>query len=169
MSKDAAGTIIVGRIGAPHGVRGWVKLTSFTDPPENLLSYHPLLLGDALVPVRFAQVQRRGKAFIAQLEGCEDRDAAEALRGRMLHLPETALPEAEAGEFYWQQLIGLQVENASAQVLGKVVRIMETGAHDVLVLDGPKGEVLVPFTEPYLIEVALEQGRIRVDWELEWL
>ena len=165
-------TVLIGRITAAHGVRGWLKIKSHTDPPENLMAYQPWLFRSstgAPRAVRVEQCQRQGEHFIARVDGCTDRNAAEALKGTEIHVPAEALPKADADEYYWRDLIGLDVANLEGQTLGRVTGLMETGAHDVLVIDGEFGEVLVPFVEMYLERVAPEDGRIDVRWPVDWL
>ena len=165
--------LVVGRIGAPHGVRGWSLLVSLTDPPENLLSYEPLWLDgpDGWQPLAEVAFQRRGEKLLIRCGTHEDRTVAEALRGRQLGLEEADLPAPAADEFYWRDLIGLQAIAPGGESLGRVLRLLETGAHDVLVIepvtaDEPSAaeEVLVPFVPEFTGRVDLEAGTIEVDW-----
>ena len=161
--------LIVGRIGAPHGVRGWSLLTSLTDPQENLLDYGPLWLEgpDGWEPLVEVQFQRKGEKLLIRCGDHEDRDQAEALRGRQLGLAEADLPAPAKEEFYWRDLIGLTACSAAGQSLGRVVRLIETGAHDVLVIapEAPgAAEVLVPFVPQFTGAVDLAARTIVIDW-----
>jgi 16S rRNA processing protein RimM len=159
--------IVVGRVTAVFGIKGFVKVASFTDPPENLLDYRPWLLESdgRWQPVRVDSVQRHSKGFIARLDGCDDRDEAERFTGRDLAVPRSELPAAEPGEFYWFDLIGLEVVTPEGERLGRVVRIQETGANDVLVVEDREREHLIPFVEKVVPDVDLAAGRITADWD----
>lgn len=153
----------LGRIGAPHGVRGWVKVISDTDPPENIFRYRPWLVGETAMQV--AEGHRHGKALIARLEGCEERDAAETLKGRSIAVYRDQLPPPRADEFYWADLQGLGVQTLAGEDLGRVSHLFPTGANDVLVVQGVR-ERLLPFIWDQVIkEVDFDRRRILVDWD----
>ena len=155
----------MGRIGAPFGVKGWIKVQPNTAAISNLLAYRTWWVGDGEDwqerAVEDAKVQ--GSAVIARLAGFEDRDAAVALRGRTVAVPRAALVPAGSGEYYWADLIGLAVVNSGAQELGRVVGMMQTGANDVMVVQGER-ERLIPFVATVIREVDLAGGTVRVDW-----
>ena len=159
--------IVVGRVTAVFGIKGFVKVASFTDPPENLLDYRPWLLefDGRWQAVRVESVRRHAKGFIARLDDCDDRDEAERFTGRDLAVPRSELPAAEPGEFYWFDLIGLEVVTPAGERLGRVTRIQETGANDVLVVEDREREHLIPFVEKVVPEVDLVAGRITADWD----
>jgi 16S rRNA processing protein RimM len=162
--------IVIGKISTPHGVKGWVKVFSYTDPLDNILHYQPWLIrrneGWRSVKVKDGRIQ--GKTIVAQIEGIDDRDSAEQLKGFEIAVKREQLPEAEAGEFYWIDLIGLQVINRQGIVLGTVDHLMETGANDVLVVQGEK-EHLVPFVpDEFIKEVDLKNKKILVDWDADF-
>lgn len=165
--RGAERPIVVGRVTAVFGVKGFVKVASFTDPPENLLEYRPWLLEQEgrWQTVRLDAVQRHSKGFIARLDGCDDRDAAERFTGRDLAVPRSELPVAQPGEFYWFDLIGLEVVTPAGERLGRVTRIQETGANDVLVVEDREREHLIPFVEKVVPDVDLDAGRITADWD----
>ncbi len=159
--------IVVGRILAPYGIRGWVHVAAFTDPKENLVAYRPWLLGDAAEerwqPVTVREIRPHGQGFVASLADVHDRAAAERLKGRLIGVPEAVLPEPEPDEYYWRELIGATVTGPEGVVLGRVESLLETGAHDVLVVRRQDGtELLIPFHDRYVL--AVEEGVIRVDW-----
>ncbi len=162
-----SGDVLVGEIVAPFGVRGWVKIRSFTDPPENILKYVPWTINhgakDTSVVVLEGRVQ--GGAVVARLEGVEDRDQAIALRGAKVTVPRAVFPRAPKGHFYWADLIGLRVFTVDQIDLGLVHGLLETGANDVLEVRGDR-ERLIPFVMgPYVKDVDLDAGRITVDWD----
>jgi 16S rRNA processing protein RimM len=155
----------MGRIAAPFGVRGWVKLEPFTATPENLLAYRPWWIGGETGWTRceIEQAKVQGAGVAAKFEGCEDRDAAVLYRGREIAVSRSEFPEAAANEYYWADLVGLKVMNAAGEELGTVSRVFETGANDVLVVEGER-ERLIPFIEQVVQQVDLPGGVIRVDW-----
>ena len=166
--------ITVGKIGAPYGVRGFVKVQSFTESIENLLEYDPWYLGNESgdnqhwteIPVEEARVH--GKGIIAKFEGCHDRDAAARLTGQDIAIRRDQLPESEEGEYYWVDLIGLEVKTLEGISLGTVDHLMETGANDVLVVKGDR-ERLIPYVPGHIVhEVNIESGIIRVDWDADF-
>ena len=159
--------VILGRIVGLFGVRGWVKVYSYTEPREALLDYKDWLLSrdGGWQPVALAQGKRHGKAVIARLEGIEDRDAAAELTGSDIGVDRDALPDPGEGHYYWADLEGLTVVHKDGTELGKVACLMATGANDVLVVDGP-AERLIPFVQgEVILDVDLAAGVIRVDWE----
>jgi 16S rRNA processing protein RimM len=154
--------VLAGVITGAHGIRGEVKLRSFTDRPEAIAGYSPLetVAGRALDIVRL-RAQKEG--FIAVLKGVTDRNAAEALRGTELFVPRARLPEPAAGEVYLDDLIGLAVFEGGT-MLGKVVGVDNFGASDLLEVatEGQRETVYIPFAESFVKEVDAEAGRIVV-------
>jgi 16S rRNA processing protein RimM len=162
--------VILGRIGGLYGVRGWVKLWSFTDPVENLLDYQEVELGreGAWRPARLAEGRRQGQALVARFEGCADRDDAALLVGAELAVMRDRLPAPAAGEYYWADLVGLRVVTTGGVELGRVDHMMATGANDVMVVKGER-ERLLPFLPGRFVnEVDLAGGLIVVDWDPEF-
>jgi len=159
----------MGRIAAPYGVKGWVKIQTFTETLDSLLDYPAWQIGNN-GQWRNAQVEEasvHGEFLVAKLKECNDRDAAFALRGQEIAVFRDELPEPEDNEYYWEDLIGLSVVNREGIKLGQVVKLLETGAHDVLVVKNEK-EHLIPFVEVYVLNVDLAQGRIEVDWQPDY-
>lgn len=171
---DASEYIPVGKISGVFGVKGWVKVFSFTEPRENILEYKPLYVrrhGDWLaIDVNGGQLQ--GKAVVMSLENVIDREQAMALIGSELAIKRSQLVETEDDEFYWADLIGLSVINSEDQLLGQVDHLLETGANDVLVVNAvePDAQYLIPFVlEETVLDVDLENKQIRVDWQTDYL
>lgn len=155
--------VVLGRIVGSFGVRGWVKVYSETSPIENIFRYSPWLMGAA--ECRVLGWRRHGKGLVAQIQGCEDRDAACALIGEPVAIRRNQLPPPSADEFYWVDLQGLEVETLDGRPLGRVSHLIETGANDVLVVRGER-ERLVPFVwGQFIADVDFGAGRIRVDWD----
>jgi 16S rRNA processing protein RimM len=164
--------ILLGRICGLYGIRGWVKVFSHTEPREGILDYRPWLLSTrdgGWERWEVAEGRRHGPTVVARLEGVEDRTTAEAFVGREIAVPAEALPPTAPGEYYWAELIGLEVRNGAGVALGRVTGLMETGAHDVLVVRGADRERLIPFVEEAVVRVVdLKGGRIVVDWEPDY-
>ena len=159
----------MGRVAAPFAVHGWVKGQPFTEYLDSLLDYPVWRLGKngAWREYRLLDGQVHGQQLIVQLEGVDDRDQAECIRGLEIAVHRDELPEAEEDAYYWDDLIGLEVVNQEGVSLGRVAGLLETGVHDVLeVVDDRKR--LIPFTEPIVVEVDKAAGRILVDWGLDY-
>ena len=154
----AAERILVGEIGRPHGVRGLVKLRSFTVDPAAIASYGPLT--DAKGERRFALTLLADG--LARIEGVADREAAARLTGTGLYAERANLPPPEEDEFYLADLIGLPAETATGESLGRIRSVEEHGAGAFLVLDGPP-ERLVPFTRACVPVVDTAAGRVVVE------
>jgi 16S rRNA processing protein RimM len=159
--------LVMGRIAAPFGVRGWVRVVTFTETPENLLAYSPwhLKREGGWHSVKLVDGREHGKGLVVQLAGCDDRDAAAALSGTEIGVYRSQLPAPDSDEYYWSDLVGLQVFTTQTKLLGVVDHLIETGANDVLVIRGER-EYLVPFIRGQVIKsVDLDTGVIRVDWD----
>ncbi len=157
----------LGRIVGLFGVRGWVKVFSFTEPRDAILDYDHWLLGreDAWERVPVEDGQRHGKSVLAKIAGAGDRDAAEALLGMDVAVERRDLPEPTADQYYWTDLVGATVWHRDERELGTVKQMLETGAHDVMVVAGDT-ERLIPFVPgDTVLDVDLDAGTIRVDWE----
>lgn len=162
--------VLLGRIVGVHGVRGAVKLESFTDPRAAIFDYKPWLLEHAsghCDEIAEARGHAQGKGLIATLPGVVDRDAAAGLVGARISVRRESLPEPEPGEFYQADLEGLQVVNPAGDDLGRVSHMFDNGAHDVLLTRDATGrERLIPYVvDVYVKAVDLDAGRIVVDWD----
>lgn len=162
--------IIVGKISGIFGIKGWVKVFSFTDPRENILTYSPWLLkkDDQTKTLNVIDGQLQGKTIVAQLAGIDDRDQAANLMGGDIFITRNQLPKTAKGEYYWSELIDLNVETIQGVQLGVVDSLLETGANDVIVVQGER-ERVIPFLQGRtIINVDLDTGRIIVDWDPEF-
>jgi 16S rRNA processing protein RimM len=179
--------IVVGRVQGPYGIKGWVHLAAYTDPASNLLDYRPWLVQRSAETAKsgaetannwrsidVVEARAHKKGFVARIEGVADRTAAERLKGQWIGVPESQLPEPAVGDYYWKDLVGVEVVGESGVSLGFVSSLIETGAHDVLVVqqqsdpensDSEMQEVLIPFHPRYVIDVDLAAGKIQVDWQ----
>ncbi len=162
--------IILGKIAGVYGVRGWVKIFSETQPKDNIFSYTPwqINLNGEWQTVKVVGGKIHGKGLVAHLESYDDRELAKQLTGAEIAIVKTQLPEAEEGEYYWADMIGLKVLTLDDQELGQVDHLFETGANDVVVVKGER-EHLIPFVQgQYIQEVDIEAGVMRVDWDPEF-
>jgi len=161
--------VTMGRFAAPFGVKGWVKVQPNTAATQNLLAYRTWWVGrkSDWREITVAEAKVQGRAVVARLEGCDDRDAAAALRGLSVAVPRAALPRTQSGEYYWADLIGLAVVNGSAQALGRITGVLQTGANDVLVVAGER-ERLIPFIAEVIRDVDLAAGVMRVEWGADY-
>lgn len=159
--------VILGRISGLYGVTGWVRVYSHTDPRENILAYDGWHLAqpEGWTPVAVRDGRRQGKGIVASLEGIDDRDAARALIGREIAVPRATLPEPAPGEYYWADLQGLRVRNREGVDFGTVARLMETGANDVLVVEGDRQRLIPMVPGTFVVEVDLDAGTLEVDWD----
>ena len=161
--------MILGRVTGLYGVKGWLKVHSYTEPREAILDYKEWLLlrdGDRQA-VKLADGKRHGKTVIARIDGIDDRDDAAGYVGDDIGVPRDRLPDTGRGEFYWADLEGLQVVHSDGRTLGRVAYLLATGANDVLVVQGDGDqEILIPFVQEEVIkDVDLAAGVINVDWE----
>ncbi|MDO6461788.1 ribosome maturation factor RimM [Granulosicoccaceae sp. 1_MG-2023] len=167
MQVDDDKLVPLGRISGVFGLQGWVKVFSDTDPREQIVTYRQWLLlkGSDQQSVRVLRGKRQGKSIVAHLEGVDDRTAAEALIGRTIAVYRSQLPVLPEDEYYWSDLVGLEVVTTEAVVLGKVDHLFQTGANDVMSVKGER-ERLVPWIRDQVIkQVDLATGCITVDWD----
>lgn len=162
--------INIGKISGIFGVRGWVKIYSFTEVREDILTYSPWILQKDKESKEYEVVEGRpqGKTIVACLKGLLDRDDAAALNGWDILIHPEQLPKPKKNEYYWSDLIGLRVENSEGIDFGTIKQILETGANDVIVTDGEK-ERLIPFVQGQAImNIDLVAGKMLVDWDAEF-
>lgn len=167
---SATDDIVVGKLTGAYGIRGWVKVWSYTDPQTNLLDYQPwrLQLGNKTRQVKVLNGRPQGKGLVAQLAGVDGRDQAAELNGWEIVINRNQLPEPADDEIYWQDLIGLTVTTIDAVELGKVAEVFATGANDVLVVNGDKAR-LIPFVIDHVVKtIDLDAGTLSVDWDPEF-
>lgn len=177
--------VVMGRIVAPYGVYGWVKVVPDTEYLDGLLDYDRWWIGKApnWREVSVEQAKIHNDVLLIKLTGVADRDVAFSLKGQQIAVPREALPETEEGEYYWSDLIGLSVTNTQGVAFGKIKQVFETGANDVLVVreeqptsvKGKDGKVrveyrerLIPFTSEAVPEVDIQAGTVLVDWDADF-
>lgn len=159
----------MGRVVGLFGVQGWLKVYAYTQPKENLLRYSEWRLEDpggaGSLVLTLEDGKRQGKGLLAKLQGVDDRDQARRWLGSTIRIARDALPKLPDGEYYWVDLQGLRVRTQAGVELGVVDHLIETGAHDVLVVHGER-ERLIPFVLGHsVVRVDQEAGVIEVDWD----
>ncbi|WP_430459879.1 ribosome maturation factor RimM [Thalassolituus sp. LLYu03] len=167
---------ILGKVTTAFGIKGWVKVYSYTDPMTNILDFSSWLLrvNGQWREYKVVNSQLQTKGLAVALEGVNDRDAALALSQVEIAVPTSELPELEEDEYYWFQLEGLNVVNTAGQLLGQVKELFDSGGgNQVLVVDSCEGSVdrqqrLIPYADSIVLEVDLEGGEIQVDWEADF-
>lgn len=167
--------IVLGKITSVHGVRGEVKIYSFTDPIDNLLDYPAWTLkrDGEVKQVELVSGRLQGKILVAKLKGLDDREVARTFAGFDICVPRALLPDLDDGEYYWHQLEGLKVIDLQGQLLGRLDHLLETGSNDVMVVKPCPGslddrERLLPYTEQCVQKVDLAAGEMRVDWDADF-
>lgn len=167
--RDGDKLIVMGRVAAPFGIKGWVKIQTFTEHTDSLQDYGVWWLGrnGQFREVAPLEVKSHGKTLVAQFAGITEREQAALLQGQEVAIPRSELPEAGEDEYYWNDLIGLQVTNLQGDSLGTVDHLLETSANDVMVLKSDR-ERLVPFVGQVVRKVDLAAGLIEVDWDKDF-
>lgn len=172
MTLSGSEIIVLGRLADPYGVRGWLRLYPFGDDPMNWAEMPVWWVtkeGEPWREIGLKGLKAHGDGLVVLLDGVVDRTAAEAMKGLLVGAPRDALPSTGDDEFYWGDLVGLEVVNTADERLGKVAGLIETGANDVLRVVGEDGvERLLPFVAAVVLAVEKEAGRIRVEWGSDW-
>ena len=172
--SNQAENVLLGCVGAPYGVKGWMKITTYTDLPESIFDYSSWLVevNGEWTSMEVAQWRSHGKGVVARFAGFDDRDDAVRLNGCKITVKQDQLAELDDDDFYWRDLIGMEVKNLKGYHFGHVDALMETGSNDVLqvkanVRDGfGKKERLIPFVIEQVVKNVDREARIiEVDWE----
>ena len=168
--------VLIGKVLGSNGVKGWVRIYSYTRPFQGILAYSPwtLIKGETRKTVELASSRTTENKIFALLEGCSDRDQADMLKDCQIFVDRSLLPDLEDGEIYWKDLEGMLVKNLDGFLLGTVKSLIETGANDVLVVQGGKDigdrkERLIPYVEnEVVIRIDEVRKELIVDWEPEY-
>jgi 16S rRNA processing protein RimM len=166
--------VVMARVLGPYGIQGWIKARPFTASIAALLDYTtwwlaPAADADAWRAFAVRSARQHADTLVAALDGVADREAALQWRGAWVAVPRSTLPEPGAGEFYWSDLVGLAVVNRAAETLGRVSKVLETGAHPVLHVQSEDGaERLIPVVAAYVDAIDPAAGRIMVDWPTDY-
>ncbi|QEW07865.1 ribosome maturation factor RimM [Nitrincola iocasae] len=167
---------VIGKLTAPYGVKGWIKIHSYTDPIDNVFCYSPWQVkrGEQWFQVKLESSKRHGKGLIAKLAGIDTPEQVRDWSNAEIYVAQHQLPELETGEYYWSQLENLLVYTESGELLGRVDHLIETGSNDVFVVKATansrdKVERLIPYLPEQVVkEIDLEKGTMRVDWDPEF-
>lgn len=161
----------VGKISGVFGIKGWIKVFSFTAHREAILQYSPWLLkrNSTTKVLEVVAGQLQNQLVVAQLKGIDDRNTAEALIGWEIFIDKSQLPPARQDEYYWSDLIGLQVENTEGVVLGVIDSLLETGANDVMIVQSEYRQHAIPFIQRQVVlEIDLATRKMHVDWDADF-
>lgn len=169
--------VILGQIGKVYGIKGWLKLSSFTSPSTNIFDYTELMvrLGDSVETLKIDEYKERQNGLIVHFSGYDNPDDSKKLVGKQISIENDRLPQLLDGEFYWHELEALEVVNQEGYNLGQVANLIETGANDVLVVkpsdqSWDKRERLIPFVKETVIKkVDVSSKKIEVDWGVDFL
>lgn len=182
---------MLGKVGKVHGIKGWVRVISFTEEADGILDYPLLKLGfeSSLAPriggeagttgtlerVEIDEFKRQPKGLIAHFKGIDTPEEARLLNGATLSVERAKLPDLASEEFYWYQLEGLAVINQQDECFGRVKGLLETGANDVLVVAATEDSIddrerLIPYLRDSVVrQVNLDEGQLRVEWDADFL
>jgi 16S rRNA processing protein RimM len=166
--------VVMARVLGPYGVQGWIKARPYTESIATLLDYATWWLATAADAGAWRELEVRearqhGDTLVAAIEGVSDREAALRWRGAWVGVPRAALPKPVEGQFYWSDLVGLLVVNRAAQTLGRVTKVLETGAHPVLQVEAVgSAERLIPVVAAYVDRIDPPAGQIIVDWPADY-
>jgi 16S rRNA processing protein RimM len=162
--------VVIGRFGAAHGVKGWIRVTCFTENKDTALNYQPWFkkTPSGWSKIHLTSYKQQAKHLVVQIEGCEDRNQAQLLTNIEIAAQKSSLPTLEGDQYYWADLEGLTVIGQDGQELGVIDHLLETGANDVMVvLDADKQRFLVPFIMNTVVKsVNLTTKKVLIDWEL---
>lgn len=168
-APDPARIVVLGRVGGTFGVQGWVKIESYTDPPENILDYAVWQLGHAgswqAVEIEDGRVTAKGVQ--AKFAGVDTPEDARLKVGAEIAVPRSELPPTAPGEYYWSDLEGLEAVTKGGELLGRVDHFRQTPGGTLVVVSGER-EHWIPFVKERIVNVDLEAGRITFDWALDW-
>ncbi len=158
--------VVMARVAGAFGIKGWLKLHTFTQSPDSLDAYASWLLkGDTgWEEFELEDFAVNVKGVVAKLKGCDDRTAAENLAKRDIGIPRDALEDAAVGEIFWFDLIGCDVVNTAGEKFGRIETLLETGANDVLVVKRGAEEILIPYLDDVVLKVDREAKLVTVNW-----
>ncbi|KTD08072.1 ribosome maturation factor RimM [Legionella jamestowniensis] len=162
--------IVIGRFGRPHGIKGFITVHSFTDPRDNILRYTDwqAYINKQWQPLKLLHVEMNEKFILAQVAGYSEREQVAALTNVEIAVSRAQLPALEEGEYYWHELVGMQVVNQQGTLLGTVVEIMPTGANDVLIIEGEKRHLVPYLPGQFVADINPSRRIITVDWDAEF-
>lgn len=162
--------VVIGRFGRAHGIKGYITVHSFTEPRDNILRYTDwhAYIDNQWRPFKVLHLEIHDKVILAQVEGYREREQVARLTNVEIAVSRTQLPALEPGEYYWHELIGMEVINHQGQVLGNVIEMLPTGANDVLVVQGEKRHLIPYLPGQFVIDVNASRRLITVDWDMDF-
>ena len=170
--------LVVGKFASAYGIKGWIKLHSYTDPIDNIISYQPLYIKKQgqgqWQALDVEKIQRHAKGLIAKIKGCDVREQVPSFSGCELGILTSQLPKLKDNDYYWSDLIGLTVKDLQSQIFGTIDHLIETGSNDVLVVKATINSIddqerLIPFLlDDVIISVDLEVREMVVDWDADF-
>lgn len=168
--KEIQTWVAMGYIKGVFGIKGWVKIKADTEYVDSLLDYSKWQLrkNQHILTLELESSKIIGDELQIKFKGIDDRDAAMQLRGYTIEIAREEFAPTEENEYYWTDLIGMCVQNQNDEILGTVQNLMQTGAHDILVIDGAHGQKLIPFIEHYILSVNMSARLIIADWGLDY-
>jgi len=160
--------VIVGKIGATYGIKGWLKIVSFTETIPNILDYDPWYLEENQVwkPIEISDAREHGKGVVAKIAGLDTPEQARLFTGKAIAIKRTQLPTLKKNEYYWSDLEGLTVINQTGEVLGRIIYLIATGSNDVLVVKGDKEHAIPYILDEVVTSVDLSKRVMHVNWDL---
>lgn len=160
--------LVVGKIGSTYGIKGWIKILSYTEEIENILKYQPWYIEDqqGWKSIDIEQTKMHGNGIIVKFKGYDTPENARMLSGKKIAVLQDQLPALKKNEYYWNELQGLTVLDQHGENLGKVIYLMATGSNDVLVVKGSKEHAIPYIWHDVIQEIDLQKGIIYVDWEI---
>ena len=169
--SDSSDLVVMGRVVAPYGVFGWLKIVPDTEEFDGLLDYKTWWIGkdDNWRELKVESAKTHNDVLVVKLQGIDDRDAAVACKGKQIAVPRASLPKLKGEEYYWSDLIGLSVKNQQGVVFGKISDVFATGANDVIVAKSDTGqERLIPYITQVILAVDLNAKTMLVDWDADF-
>ena len=168
--------VVVGQVAGAYGVQGWVRIRPYSEDAETLLTVKDWWLEKpALHAVKVLQTRIHNDEILVRLSSIQSREDAEVAKGTLIKVSRSLFPELEEDEFYWVDLIGLQVINLNGELLGQIYDLMDNGVHQVLRVEvekegnsGKRKEILIPFVEKFVQNVDLDDKKVLVDWESDY-
>lgn len=162
--------VVVGRFGRTHGIKGNIIVHSFTEPYDNIKHYAPwyAFISRQWQPIKLSHVDVKAKHIIAQVEGYETLEQVSTLTNVDIAIERVRLAELPADEYYWHELVGMQVVNLAGEIFGDVSAILPTGSNDVLVVQGEKRYLIPYLLEQFILKIDRDKRLITVDWDIDF-
>jgi len=170
MMAESEQYLVMARIGKTYGVKGWLKIYSHTDPVTNIFEYKPWFIkqGNKWINLEIDDEQQKGNDLLVHVKGYDSPEVAKQLTGLDIVINKKQLPKLSEGEFYWHELIGLEVFTIAEQHLGKVIQVMNNAAHPILEIQGEKKHLVPLVMEKFIHDIDFKEKKIVVNWDPEF-